>query len=212
MGNLVYNSMIETTGSRHDRRTQILRCAKEVFSKSGFHNASVADLIDEAGIARGTFYLYFASKRAIFDTLLQNLLQELRTRIQPIELGPGKPEPLLQLKANIRRVLELVIQEPELIQILLHQASGADKQAAATIRVFYNRVQELTERALEHGKRIGLIRPCDSRIVAACILGSVKEVADWLTARRSEPPAMDVLVEEIVNFGLGGLLESQTVR
>ena len=75
MGDLHVGAGLETTGTRQERRAQILQCAKEIFSKNGFHNASVADLIEQAGIARGTFYLYFSSKRAIFDTLLENLLQ-----------------------------------------------------------------------------------------------------------------------------------------
>jgi len=210
MGELAVNVATARPGRiRALRRAQILRCAKEVFSKKGYHNASVSDLITRAGIARGTFYLYFTSKRHIFDTLLDDLLQELRHRIQPIELGPGNPQPLDQLKANIRRVLELVMEEPELIQILLHHASALDEQSAAVLRAFYDRVLTLTEHSLEHGVRLGLIRPCDSRIVAACILGTIKEVADWLTAQRSQPPPLGVLTEEIVSFGLRGLFRPQ---
>jgi len=202
---LLHTTTASQSGLREDRRRQILHFAKQVFSKKGFHDASVSDIIHEAGIARGTFYLYFTGKRDVFDTLLDDLLQELRLRIQPIELGPGSPEPLDQLKANIRRVLELVPQEPELFRILLHHASGLDQQSAAILRIFYDRVLTLIERSLEHGKRLGLVRLCDTRIVALCILGTIKQVADWLTAQRSKPPALDVLAEEIVGFGLRGL-------
>lgn len=203
---LATNTVVTRPGkTQSSRRAQILRCAKEVFSKKGYHNASVSDLIAQAGIARGTFYIYFENKRHIFDTLLEDLLQELRRRIQPIKLEAGSPEPLDQLKANIRRVLELVVNEPELIQILLHHASGLDEQARAVLDTFYDRLLTLIERSLEHGIRLGLVRRSDSRIVAACILGTVKEVADWLTAQQRQPPALDLLTEEIVNFGLHGL-------
>jgi AcrR family transcriptional regulator len=203
---LATNSVMPRPGkTQPSRRAQILRCAKEVFSKKGYHNASVSDLIAQAGIARGTFYIYFENKRHIFDTLLEDLLQELRRRIQPIKLEAGSPEPLDQLRANIRRVLELVVNEPELIQILLHHASGLDEQARTLLEAFYDRVRTLIEHSLEHGIRLGLVRRSDSRIVAACILGTVKEVAEWLTVQQRQPPALDVLTEEIVNFGLHGL-------
>jgi AcrR family transcriptional regulator len=205
----VDSTTAQSARTRRLRRDQILRCAKEVFSQKGYHNASVSDLITRAGIARGTFYLYFKNKRHIFDTLLEDHLQELRRRIRPIALGPGSPEPLEQLKANIRRVLELVTEEPDLIRILLHHASGLDQQSAAVLRAFYDRVLTLIERSLEHGIRLGLIRPCDSGIVAACILGTVKEVADWLTAQQRQPPSLDVLTEEIVKFGLRGLFRPE---
>jgi hypothetical protein len=60
-------------------------------------------------------------------------------------------------------------------------------------------------RSLEHGVRLGLVRPCDTAIVAACILGTIKEVADWLTSSRRVPPPLDVLVDEILRFGLSGI-------
>lgn len=187
------------------RRRQILYSAKRVFSEKGFHNTSVSDIVDQAGIARGTFYLYFTNKRDIFDNLLDNLLEELDKRIKPVDLTEGSPEPLDQIKDNIRRVLELVIKEPELIQILLHHSAGLDQRSAEAVRTFYDQVLRLIERSLEHGIRSGLVRPCNIHIVASCILGTVKEVADWLTARRREPPPIDLLVEEIIRYGLGGI-------
>lgn len=190
---------------RAARRKHILYCAKQVFSKKGFHNASVSDIVDRAGIARGTFYLYFTSKRDIFDSLMEDLLQELRQRIKPIDIGPDSPNPLEQLKANVRRVLELVVQDPELIQIMFHHAAGLDQRSAETVRTFYDRVLDMIERSLEHGIRLGLVRPCQTRIVASCILGTIKEVADWMTGRRRTAPPLDVLVEEILRFGLRGV-------
>jgi AcrR family transcriptional regulator len=192
--------------ARMDRRRQLLLCAKQVFSTKGFHNATVADIIAKAGVARGTFYLYFSGQRDIFDSLLENLLLELRNRIRPIEMGRDSPDPLKQLKANIRRVLDLVIEEPQLIQILLRHASGLDRRSAKVVQAFNNRVLDLVERSLKHGIRVNLIRPCHTRIVAACILGTIREVTDWLTAHGSQAPPLDLLVDEIVDFGLRGLL------
>ncbi len=191
---------------RSDRRAQILRAAKQAFSQKGFHSASVSDIIERAGIARGTFYLYFESKRDVFDKLLEELLVELRACIRPIELAPGSPQPVEQLRGNILRVQELVLREPELFQLLLHQARGLDAQSAAIVASFYERVLTLIERSLEHGMRIGLIRPCNPAIISSCILGTVKEVAGWLILQRQKPPDREALVDEILNFGLRGLL------
>ena len=53
---------------RQDRREQVLLCAQRVFSRKGYHAAGVADIIQAAGVARGTFYLYFESKRRVAIT------------------------------------------------------------------------------------------------------------------------------------------------
>jgi AcrR family transcriptional regulator len=52
--------------TREARRAQILESALTVFATKGYHETSVTDLVDAAGVARGTFYLYFDSKEAIF--------------------------------------------------------------------------------------------------------------------------------------------------
>lgn len=187
------------------RRRHILYTAKRVFSEKGFHNASVSDIVDQAGIARGTFYLYFTNKRDIFDNLLDNLLVELDKRIKPVDLSEGSPKPLDQIKDNMRRVLELVVKEPELFQILLHHSAGLDQRSARAVRTFYDHVLRLIERSLDHGIRMGLVRPCRTRIVASCVLGTLKEVANWLTSQEDESPPIDSLVEEVLGYGLGGI-------
>ena len=51
---------------RKTRRADILEVALSVFASNGYHQTRVSDIIQAAGIARGTFYLYFESKSAIF--------------------------------------------------------------------------------------------------------------------------------------------------
>ncbi len=53
--------------SRAQRRVPLLSCAREVFTERGYHGASVDHVIRAAGAARGTFYNYFDSKRAVFQ-------------------------------------------------------------------------------------------------------------------------------------------------
>src|SRR5205807_4152808 len=52
-----------------DKRRVILDAAVRVFARQGFHTCRVADIADEAGVAYGLVYHYFASKDAILDTL-----------------------------------------------------------------------------------------------------------------------------------------------
>ena len=55
------------------RRAQILAAASRVFARQGFHRTTVRDVAREAGIADGTIYLYFASKRELLLALLGRL-------------------------------------------------------------------------------------------------------------------------------------------
>ena len=71
------------------RRAAVLEAARTRFADEGYHATSIDDIIETAGIARGTFYLYFESKRAIFDELLDELFTTLASTVKRIEVGPG---------------------------------------------------------------------------------------------------------------------------
>ena len=55
--------------ARAEKRQQILDAAVRVFALQGFHTCRVSDIADEAGVAYGLVYHYFASKDEILDTL-----------------------------------------------------------------------------------------------------------------------------------------------
>jgi AcrR family transcriptional regulator len=65
--------------SKGDRsRRRILAAAEDVFAEFGYHEASIVKITEAAGVAQGTFYLYFPSKKAIFAELLLDLNQRVR--------------------------------------------------------------------------------------------------------------------------------------
>lgn len=59
------------------RRIAILRAARVVFARKGYENTVVEDIADEAGIGKGTLYLYFPSKEQIYLAALIEVAQEL---------------------------------------------------------------------------------------------------------------------------------------
>lgn len=199
--------------NREERRQQVLEKAKEVFSLKGYHDASVSDIIRSAGVARGTFYVYFTNKRQVFESLLDMILRELHARIQGIELGEGNPPPMAQLKDNVLRVLSLLLEDEELTQILLIRAQGFDPDFDRRLHDFYRQVADLVEGSLRRGISMGLVRLCNTRVTAYCILGCIKEMAAQLTSPHrttSVRSDLNLIVDEILNFGLRGVYVDPT--
>ena len=60
------------------RRDQILTAAHAVFASRGFRQATVGDIADAAGIAKGTLYLYFKSKDDIYWAAMNRGLDGLQ--------------------------------------------------------------------------------------------------------------------------------------
>ena len=59
-------------------RQRILDAAETVFGERGYEAASIVDITRAAGVAQGTFYLYFNSKKAVFAELVGELGATLR--------------------------------------------------------------------------------------------------------------------------------------
>lgn len=67
------------------RMAEMLEAARKVFAEKGFHEATVDQIADAAGVAKGTVYLYYQSKRAIYWAALEQgimaMLNEVQTRV-----------------------------------------------------------------------------------------------------------------------------------
>jgi AcrR family transcriptional regulator len=56
-----------------DRRTDLLTAARAVFAKKGYEGATVSEIVGRAGVAQGTFYLYFPGKDALAGAFAETL-------------------------------------------------------------------------------------------------------------------------------------------
>ncbi|MCA9637135.1 MAG: TetR/AcrR family transcriptional regulator [Myxococcales bacterium] len=169
---------------REQRRSEIIAAATRVFREKGYHAASIGDIIDAAAIARGTFYLYFNSKREIFTELTAEFLALIRRSVRRISLDEGAPHPLDQMRANFRRVMSAVIAHEDLAMIMLSDPGELDAESRALMDRFFDQIIELIERAVSVGRTLGFARSCDDRIIAVSALGALREVLRRMLAAR----------------------------
>lgn len=201
---------------RAQRRRAILDAAKRVFRDKGYHPTSIHDIIDEARIARGTFYLYFSSKQDVFGDLVDEFLGEIRKAVRKILVGPEHPPPFEQLRANFRRVVAAVLEHDDVGSIILRDPTGFDGDSAEAIDRFFAQVLKMVEDALSVGQGLGIIRECDLKIVGAMALGGLQEVLKRMLAAHADDPAVrqrektfadaEHLADELLQFLLRGLL------
>jgi AcrR family transcriptional regulator len=77
-----------------DKKAIIYQCAKELFSAKGFKDTNVTDVTEMAGIAAGTFYLYYPSKEYLFmdiyldenDKLKHAIMENVDTEGEPLQV------------------------------------------------------------------------------------------------------------------------------
>jgi AcrR family transcriptional regulator len=192
--------------AKQERRRQILAAAKSVFAEAGYHGASIHAIIERAQIARGTFYLYFQSKAAVFDSILDQAMADLRGRLHRIEVGdPSAPPPQVQLHNQVVATLEYIVDDRPLATLLLSAGHTPDVDASERLEMFFTEVRDLVRRALETGMELGLVRTCQSELVASAMLGMIRGVIELLVRRPDKSHIGDV-VSEILLVALRGVL------
>jgi AcrR family transcriptional regulator len=92
--------------TQDERRAAILDAALDLFSKHGFAAARLDDVANKAGVAKGTLYLYFPDKQALFEELLLSLAQPVLRRLEALSLDSSQPADLV-----LQRILQLFQEE-----------------------------------------------------------------------------------------------------
>jgi len=191
--------------SREARRAQILERALDVFAEQGYYRTSVSDLVKAAGVARGTFYLYFDGKEALFLELLEQLLTEFRSNIVGADTSPQAPPLSDQLARIVASILNTLQQNRSLTRIIFREAVALDEVVEKRLREFYDELFSYIAVTLRLGEAASFTRAVDTEVVATCILGSLRGVVQRYVVDRDESLDAQAMAATIVDFNLNGI-------
>ena len=189
---------------REMRHEQLLASARRVFANRGYHATTIQELLDDAQVARGTFYAHFATKQAAFEAVLNAFVEEVEEALVPVDIHASEPSHD-QLLGNLTRALEILSGDQDLSRLLFHQAPGVSEELRVMMTAFYGRVTALIERSIRTGIRLGIVRDGDVSLRARLALGAIKEAASQ-NLEREEPLPISSLARTVLEFALRGLL------
>ena len=190
---------------RVKRRQELLKAAQTVFSRKGYHAAAVADILEQAGASRGTFYLYFPSKRAVFEALLDEMFEHISNAVWRVKTGSDTAPVVDQMHENVCRLLDVFEQHRDLTVILLREAVALDVELDQKLALFWERICQLIDGALVLGQSLGIIRECDTEMVARFVLGGMKEWALYWLLSDGDAAKRDRVAREILAYSIRGV-------
>ncbi len=94
----------------HTRRTEdfherLLEAGVALFAETGYHGTGVKDIVERAGVPKGSFYNYFASKEAFGAAILRHYADEQAAEWRRYALEAVSPDPLLALRGIYERIV-----------------------------------------------------------------------------------------------------------
>ena len=192
------NVKMPKTRRGRETREKLLQAAETEFGEKGFHEAAISGITQRAGVALGTFYVYFDSKEEIFRALVSYMGQLTRQWISE-RIGES-PDRLTAERRGVQAFIEFVRTHGNLYQII----SEAQFVAVDAFREYYTVFAEAYRQNLEQAGKEGGIRAGDYEVWTWALIGMSVFVgmrfSAWDKSRSSEELAAAVV--DLIGSGM----------
>ncbi len=185
-------------------RQRLLDAAEAVFGEKGYDRASIVEITQRAGVAQGTFYVYFPDKKAIFVELVKELSHRLRREIaMAVE---GVSDRIEVERVGFYAFFKFAHQHRNLYRVV-RQAEFVDEDL---FRWYYRRLAKGYVRGLSKAMEAGQIRRLDPECLAYCLMG----IGDflgmrWVLWNDERPPK--AVIESMLAFIRHGMDTSRPI-
>jgi AcrR family transcriptional regulator len=181
-------------------RRRLLDAAEQVFGEYGYETASIVKITEAAGVSQGTFYLYFESKRQIFDELVADLNRRVRRAMsEAAERGTTRAE---RERLGFAGFFRFTAEHPALYRII-RQAEFVSPQA---LHGHYAKIAEGYVEGLRAAMEAGEIAKGDPEVLAWALMGVGEMVGmRWILWDPDRGEIPDDVFEQVVQFITRGL-------
>ncbi|KLU63170.1 putative HTH-type transcriptional regulator YvdT [Peptococcaceae bacterium CEB3] len=182
-------------------RLKLLSAAEEVIGSKGYFRTSVVDITLKAGVAQGTFYVYFPGKQDIFEQLVRDLSHNLRREVSQALVGAqGRREAeekgLAAFFSYVKkhRNLYRIVQEAEFVDEELY-------------KWYYRRLAKGYVHGLQAAMEKGEFRPLDAETVAYALMGIADALGmRWILWEEKDVP------KSVINDAMTMIMEGLSAR
>jgi AcrR family transcriptional regulator len=148
-----------------DTRRRLLDTAERVFGELGYHDASIVKITEAAGVAQGTFYLYFGSKKSVFDELVRDLNRRVRHAMKE---GSSRGKTRLEAELlGFDAYFRFTAEHPALYRIIRQ----AEFVSPEMLEFHYERLSTGYVEALRAAVEAGEVGAIDPEVTAWALMG-----------------------------------------
>ncbi len=144
-----------------------------VFAEKGYHTSRVGDIAEEAGIAHGLLYHYFASKEEVLETVFRENWSELLEAFAKIDAADEPP--LDQLAAIAKTLLRAWRDRPDLVRVMVREVARSPQLQGQVDEI--GEGFRIIQRVIERGQVDGSFRhELDPRLASWIFYGGLEEI------------------------------------
>ncbi|MDT4983776.1 MAG: hypothetical protein QOF95_1266 [Pseudonocardiales bacterium] len=191
-----------TAAVTQDARTRVLRAAVELFAKQGYDGTSVAQVISQAGVAKGGFYHHFTSKEALLYEVYGDLITRQLAAMDAI-VGRGSA-PGETLRALIADLVESTAASAQQALVFWREQHKLGDERTVQYRRARRRYHDTVTKLIRDGQSAGSFAAVASpEMVTFTIFGVINELPLWYRPQGRKRPAQ--IATELADFVLAAL-------
>lgn len=175
--------------AKDERRSLLLKAALDEFFEKGFTAARMDDIAGRAGLTKGTLYLYFESKVALFKALIEQLAAP---NLEQIEMIASSAPSFKEAMERLATFVPIVIQQsdmPRLIKVLIGDSQNFPDIITAYRKNVVERIFKMMAGALERAREANEIEFEDANLTARLIMAPMAFSSMWHAVFGHDPEA-----------------------
>lgn len=169
--------------------------ALALIAEKGFTGTTVDEIVERAGVAKGTVYYHFAGKAELVEALIADRLTPLEERFRATLASSSDPRD--SLEALVRAELEWIRDNRAFAKMLVTELWREERVWHDTLFNLRHTIVNHFEHAISDGVAAGAFRPdIDAAFAASALFGmTVTSALDWLVFSPETP--LDTVAEQI---------------
>jgi TetR/AcrR family fatty acid metabolism transcriptional regulator len=186
-----------------EKRRRLLHAAVHTFGRRGFHEAKIAEIAAEAGVAEGTVYLYFRNKEDLLGCVFDETMDGVLSQARAIRSAEGKAAE--KVKALVGLHLSFLAQDRDLASVFQIELRRSARLVERFSRTKLSEYFRLLDSVLKEGIASGELRKdLEPRLAVRILFGAADEIlSEWLLSGEAKPAAD---AEKLVGTVLHGFL------
>jgi len=159
------------------RRREILRAAKSVFAKQGYHSTTMADVAKAAKLSYGAVYWYFPSKEELFHAVMALEEEALRERIYEELAGAAPGDLIAGLTLAVRATFEFFQEDRAAARLFFRDAYSLGGRFESHLFGIYERFIDDIAALIAEAQRRDLIVEVPPRMAAFSLAALIGQLA-----------------------------------
>jgi AcrR family transcriptional regulator len=151
------------TKSADERRQDLMDAALHVFAEKGIGRTTVSDIAQAAGVAKGTFYLYFDSKEHLVAGLKERFVDRILEHASLLYARVGKDDWWQLVDHTLTSFVDFMLEHRDMIHVMVQE--GATPETSPYFAECQRRVDEMFATAIQMGKDAGAFSVKDPVLV-----------------------------------------------